>query len=132
MLATHTDYRLVYYCPKVFCDRVRDYVSSKQDLPRLDRMLDDMWDVMAEIMVISDPTLYSTEELQQLKVIFETGDPELAAPFVCDKAGPKFVELFQRDLVLYLHDTQIGFFSGQAWKSVDRYQVQNAPVLSVW
>lgn len=137
MLSVETDYRLVYHHPQIFCEKVQrrilEFTGAKHDIPEFHQLFDDMWDVMLQIFLETHPLPEKPEATQQIQYILETGDPELAGPFLYEYAGRHFLELFRRDLLLYLRDEQIGFlFRGPLPSRTHEAYIQNAPIQSVW
>lgn len=129
------DYRLIFHKPvwKEFEQLIYDvyFACSKKDgAPFLDEIMDEMWGVMlvAYVEITEEPpTGFATA------YALPQQDMDKAQEYILRHAGPGFVDLFQRDVMLYLFEHQLAFFVRRYAHAEKKDSIlHNGTIVRVW
>lgn len=136
-LATYDiDYRIVYTREEEFKKRVENAYFFKQSTyepPVFHEILEDLYSIEMKLFVENYPELFNNiqgSELESLLAAIDNEDSD-AMNFVAEKIDPRYIDLFARDLHLFLVHNHFFFFEKEPFTN-DCLATFNAPLVSVW
>lgn len=134
------DYRLIFLMETAFCARINDVYLARGafgNAPFLEDVIFEMCDLAVLLFVehMHTPELFNTLDLFHIEQIRQHGDPEMAVEFINKYIPPTFLDLFQRDVYLYLLANQINFFVkpiNRAEATFKESRLLNPTIIQVW
>lgn len=114
--------------------------STENGAPFLDDIVDELWQVMVEVY-LADLKVSNPEEHQKFQHISDylenSGDIRLgmdeAREFIFQNADKYFLDMFHRDLLLYLFQNQMSFFLREGpYEERQGKQLYNSAIVGVW
>lgn len=137
------DYRLIFLLEEHIVRRIRDFYFSRRShglAPFFEEIMFDMCDLVVLLFVEYMKDEGRTNELDAVQYdtiehIRKSGDPDLALEFIRVHTPSNFLDLFQRDMYLFLLNNQLNFFM----KPLNRYEATcresrllNPAIVQVW
>lgn len=136
LVVKDVDYRLIYMLEQDFEERVRDVYTAKATVHRPPVFLDvlgELIDLEALIFFnMYDEHFKDMDDYERLALreALNAEDPHAIA-FVMERMDSRFVEMFARDLYLFLKSNFL-FFLERDHYSMDYTHIHNSPLHSIW
>ena len=132
------DYRIIYIAEDEFRSRVENAYIAKQTAkspPVFHELLDDLITVEVKLFVEHHPEVFtgqgmSEEEVKSLLHAIDAEDYHAIA-YVSELIDPRHVEMFARDLLLFLVHNQWFFLEKDVYSN-DYLFTYNSPLAEVW
>lgn len=130
------DYRIIYMAERQFKERVEDVYIAKQThlkAPAFHEILQELIDVEACLFVMHREEAFcdlTEEKRTELIQRIEAEDME-ALEFVLERLDKRFVEMFAKDLFLFLVSNQYSFFERDPWDK-EHVAIYNSSIQSIW
>lgn len=130
------DYRVIYMAERQFDERVRDVYIAKQTTkkaPTFHEILQELVDIEACLFVLHREEAFSdlTEDGRRDLINLIEAEDMGALDFVLSRLDARFVEMFAKDLFLYLVSNQYSFFEQDPWDK-EHVVTHNSSIQSVW